>query len=382
MRGFRLTMPSREFAAVGVLAGAMSFRMFGVFVALPVAAMFADSLPGGGAGWAAGIALGGYGITQAMMQIPAGMLADFFGRKPVMIFMLLIFAAGGFVAAAAETIWALAGGRLLQGVGAVAAVSAAWISDITAPERRARAMLVYGAGIALSFVASLFVAAPLAGAFGFAAVFSVSGWLGIFSAAAVACLPSPPKIAHKTATPVRGMAMLFDRQIAEYAAAAFIAHYALAAVFLRTPALLQTALPLENHWQIYAAAFAISLAVSVPLIFAEKKIRASAAAFILTAAGAGLILSDGGLWQIGIGLCIFFAGFVVLEATIPAGASRAAPSDKRGVALGAVMSMEFLGMFCGAVLSGVLLDFFGTVAVTTILVLLLAAGFVIMSRSR
>ncbi len=361
-------MPFKEFAAVGVLAGAMLFRMFGVFVALPLAAVFAASLPGGDAAWAAELALGGYGITQAILQLPAGMLADRFGRKPVMIFMLLVFAAGGFVAAAAETVWQLAGGRLLQGGGAVAAVAAAWISDVTAPQRRARAMLVYGAAIALAFVASLFAAPPLAGAFGLPSVFELSGWLGILSAAAVAALPAPPNSASTS----RGGAM--NRRIAAYAACAFIAHYALAAVFLQIPALLRRELPLGEHWLVYAPAFLLSLPVSLPLIFAEKRIRAAAAAFALLAAGAALMLSDGGIWRIGAGLGVFFAGFVVVEAVIPARASRAAPPQKRGAALGAVMGAEFFGMFCGATGSGALLDFAGTGAAFWTLILFLAAG--------
>lgn len=370
-------MPFREFAAVGVLAGAMFFRMFGVFVALPLAAVFAASLPGGDLAWAAGLALGGYGITQAVLQMPAGILADRFGRKPVMIFMLLIFAAGGFVAAAAESVWQLAGGRLLQGGGAVAAVAAAWISDITAPQRRARAMLVYGAAIALAFVASLFAAPPLAGAFGLSSVFALSGWLGVMSAAAVSALPAPP---NKVSRPRGGGAI--NRQIAAYSACAFVAHYALAAVFLQAPALLQTELPLGEHWRIYAPAFLLSLPVSLPLIFAEKKIRTAAAAFALLAAGAALLLSGGGIWRIGLGLGVFFAGFVVVEAVIPARASRAAPPHKRGSALGAVMSAEFFGMFCGATGSGALLDFAGTGAAFWTLIFLLAAGCGIMAKTR
>ena len=366
-------MPLKELFAVGVLAAAMFFRMFGVFVALPVAAVFAASLSGGNALWAVGIAVGGYGITQALLQIPAGMLADVFGRKPVLIFMLIIFAAGGFVAAAADSVWQLALGRLLQGGGAVAAVTAAWIADITAPERRAKAMLVYGAAIAFAFVSSLFAATPLAGAWGLSAVFWLSGWLGVLSAAAVLCLPSPPILARTNT----GGAVL-NRQIKILALIAFVAHYALSALFLQLPRLLEKQLPLAEHWQIYAPAFMTSLIVALPLIFYDK--RAAAAALILLAAGVTMVFADGDLWTIGGGLAAFFAGFITLEALIPARASRAVPPQKRGAALGIVMSMEFFGMFAGAAISGALSDMFGGGAAFFLLIVLIAAGFVIILK--
>ena len=372
-------MPFREFVGVGVLAGAMLFRMFGVFVALPVAALFAASLSGGEAAIAAGVAVGGYGITQAFLQMPAGMLADIFGRKSVMICMLLVFAAGGFVAADAETVWQLACGRLLQGGGAVAAVAAAWISDITAPHRRARAMMVYGSAIALAFVVSLFAAPPLAGMFGMSSVFALSGWLGLMSAAAVSFLPSPPKAARV----VGGGGAAIDRRIAMYAASAFVAHYALSAVFLQIPMLLQNEIPLGEHWRAYLPSFLLSLLVAVPMVFAEKRRAIPAAAFLLLAAGAILMLSGGGgLWRIGAGLSLFFAGFVALEAILPARASRAAAAQKRGAAMGAVMGMEFLGMFCGAALSGAMLDFVGAGAALILLILLLLTGCGIMAAVR
>lgn len=376
----------RELSAVVVLAGAMFFRMFGVFVALPVAAVFASLLPGGAAGWIVGIAVGGYGITQALLQMPAGMLADVVGRKPVMIGLLLVFALGGFVAAEAETVWQLAAGRLLQGGGAVAAVAAAWISDITAPERRAPAMMVYGSAIALAFVASLFAAPGLAGEFGVPAIFSLSGWLGVMSAIAVALLPAPPKHSGKqqikTQTPAgesTARASAIHQQVVYLAVAAFASHYALSALFLQTPLLLLNDLPLGEHWRVYAPAFLLSLAASVPLVFAKKR-RSGAAAFALLAAGSALSWSDSGLWWSGAGLCLFFAGFTALEALIPAIASRSAPPDKRGTALGVVMSAEFAGMFCGAAASGGLSDVVGPGGAFAALIFCISVGFGIMTQ--
>ncbi|MGI9307089.1 MAG: MFS transporter [Gammaproteobacteria bacterium] len=370
-------MPIKELIAAGVLAGAMFFRMFGVFTALPVAAVFAARLPGGDAAWIAGIAVGGYGITQALMQIPSGMLADYCGRKAALIAMLLVFAAGGFAAAAAETAWQLAAGRLLQGGGAVAAITAAWLSDISAPSRRAKAMLVYGAAIALAFVVSLLLAAPLAGALGLDGIFALSGWLGIVSAAAVLCLPSPPRPAA-----VQDSKTALNTEVKICAAGAFVAHYALSALFLRAPLLLEEYLPLAAHWRVYAPAFLLSLALSLPLVFAEKRVPAPVLAMLLLAAGAAFVFYNAGLWALGFGMFLFFGGFVVLESLIPARASRAAPAQKRGKALGAVMCMEFLGMFAGAAVSGALLDLSGAGAAFFGILLLIFGWFVIIRSVR
>ncbi|MGU9951759.1 MAG: MFS transporter [Gammaproteobacteria bacterium WSBS_2016_MAG_OTU1] len=370
-------MPLKELIGVGVLSAAMLFRMFGVFVALPIAALFATGLDGGEAAFAIGLAIGGYGVTQALLQIPAGMLADVCGRKPVLVGMLLVFAAGGFVAADATTVWQLAGGRLLQGCGAVAAVAAAWIADITAPERRAKAMMVYGIGIVLAFVGALFFAPPLAGWLGLAQIFALSGWLGVISAVAVCFLPSPPK---QTAESVVGEPLL-NRQVVFCAVAAFVSHYVLAALFLQIPLLLNDIWPLPEHWKFYAPTFVLSLFLAVPLIWREKWQFAPFAAMILLAIGTFIILAgEPTLLVLSFGIVLFFSGFVALEAIIPARASRAAPKQKRGAALGVVMSMGFFAMFCGASMSGLLLDVAGETGFLLGTMLLIGGGFVIMRR--
>ena len=368
-------MPLKELISVGVLAAAMFFRMFGVFVALPVAAVLAAQLREGGTAWAVGLAVGGYGITQALLQIPAGMLADRLGRKPVLVAMLLVFAAGGFLAAAAETVWQLAAGRLLQGGGAVAAVVAAWIADVTAPCRRTRAMLVYGAAIVLAFVASLFLATPLAGWLGLSEIFALSGWLGVLSAVAAALLPKPP-------VPTTTRAATFvNRRIVACAGGGFVAHYALSALFLQLPPLLLQHMELAEQWRFYGPSFLLSLLLSLPLLWRRSRRFAPAVAMLLLAVGIALIMQgSGGVWFLGLGMLLFFSGFVVLEATIPARASTAVAADKRGAALGVVMSMEFLGMFCGAAVSGALLDFIGVHGAFFVLMLLLAGDFVIMRK--
>ena len=158
-------------ASIGALCLVMFLRMGGVFIVLPLISVYAGGLVGGGDAFVAGMALGAYGITQAFMQIPAGLLADRWGRKPVMATALLLFAIGGFSAAAAQTVEALILARLLQGVGAVASVASAWLADVSPAEHRTRAMAVFGSAIALAFMISIFTAIPLAGAVGIKGVF-------------------------------------------------------------------------------------------------------------------------------------------------------------------------------------------------------------------
>ena len=360
-----LSFYHQKLIPVAVLAGAMFFRMFGVFVALPIAAIFAASLSGGDKAWAVGLAVGSYGVTQAIMQIPTGVLADRWGRKPVLVGALLIFAMGGFVAAAADTVWLLMIGRLLQGGGAVASVTAAWIADVTAPSWRGRAMLGYGAAIALAFATSIILAAPLTVWAGLDGIFALAGGLGLVSAAAVLLLPSPPQERCPPAAP-----LIINRDVALYAAGAFVAHYALSSLFLLLPPKLQNLLPLAEHWHLYAPAFLLSLLFGVPLVWKEKRHTLIGAGF-LTAAGLGVALTSEALWSVGFGLFLFFAGFIALEALVPARTSKSVAANIRGAAMGVVMTAEFAGMFAGAAVSGILITIVGAGMAVAVAVLLI-----------
>ena len=347
---------------VVALAAAMFFRMFGVFVALPVVATFAQELPGNPAAWAIGVAVGAYGITQALCQIPAGALADRVGRKPALAGALVLFILGSVVCAAAQDVAVLVLGRLLQGTGAVAAVAAAWISDLAPPEKRPRAMATFGAAIGVAFVVSLFAAAPLAGAVGTAGVFAVAAAAGFVSLFLILPLPSPPRSAAPAAPLRRALA---SAELKMCAFGAFALHYAMAALFLQVPLALSESLPLPQHWKVYVPAFALSLVLAVPLLMKIGGARAAAfpASVALAAVGFACALFAGeNALGVGFGLLLFFAGFVPLEAALPSSAASAAPDGGRGTALGFVMTCEFLGVFCGGVVSGILLHFFGVSA--------------------
>jgi MFS family permease len=352
----------------------MFFRMFGVFIILPVAALAAAALPDGSSGWMMGLVVGGYGITQALMQIPTGVMADRWGRKPVLIGALLVFAAGGFVAAAADNVWELIAGRLLQGSGAVAAVAAAWIADITAPERRARAMLVYGAAIALAFTVSLPVAPPLAGWLGSSGLFALAGILGVTSAVAVSLLPPPTAQATNSDKNSAVTAAVWP-----YAAGAFVAHYVFSSLFLRLPAALNDFFPLAEHWRVYAPALLAAIVIGVPIVIKERRFALPLAAVLLLP---GAIMTIDSWLAATIGLTIFFTGFIIMEAQLPARASRTAPAQRRGEAMGVVMTAEFLGLFAGAAISGLITDVAGETTAQWVAALLIFCWFAIISRKK
>ena len=349
-------------SAVVALAAAMFFRMFGVFAALPVVAPLARELPGHPAAWAVGVAVGAYGITQALCQIPAGMLADRVGRKPALSIALILFILGSVVCAAADHIVVLILGRLLQGTGAVAAVVAAWISDLAPPEKRPQAMAVFGAAIGVAFVVSLFAAAPLAGIAGAGGVFAFAAAAGVVSLLLALPLPAPPS----RPAPVSLRGALRSGRLKMCAVGAFTLHYGMAALFLQIPLALTDSLPLPQHWKVYVPAFALSLLPALPLLMKIGKNQSFAfpVAILLAAAGFVLAVAAGSDPRgVALAMTVFFAGFIALEAALPAAASACAPEGGRGAAMGLVMSCEFFGVFCGGAVSGILLHFIGPAAV-------------------
>ena len=345
-------MNFRELTTIAALSGALFFRMLGVFIVLPVAVVLAKQVDGGD-GWRAGLVLSGYGVTQALMQIPMGMLADRWGRKPVLLAGLALFAAGGFLAGASDTINEMIVGRLLQGVGAVAAVGAAWVADVTSAAHRARGMAVFGVAIAVAFVVSLVVAPPLGASVGLTGIFTVAGWLGVASMILLLLLPPPPQIRNRQAPDIIGL--LKNKVLRRCAGGAFALHYALAALFFVLPATLIKTMPQAMHWRVYLAGFFVSLLLSLPLLaFVDKRRGAGIVAVSLVFIGVAAAGFAATAWAAVLALFFFFGGFIVMEAVLPAAATKAAAAEYRAAAVGVVMTCEFAGLFFGGVVSGFL----------------------------
>lgn len=348
-----------ERRAVGVVALIAMFRMFGLFALLPVLSLFAGDLRGATPALV-GIAVGGYGLTQAVLQIPLGTLSDRFGRVPVILFGLAVFAAGSILAGLSDSIHGVIAGRLLQGAGAVSATLTALLADATREEMRTRTMAVMGIGIGMSFLLALIIGPVIAAVAGVRSLFWMAAVLALVAALLLGAMPKGIKLPDQP--PDRRMRTAFKPELLRLDAYIFVLHALLTASFVALPYLLrnQLELALTDHWKIYVAALCASLVGTVPLIMAdERRGKAStiSLAVLLLLAGQ-LILAFAGFSAITVfaALAVFFAGFNFLEAGLPARLSIAAAGEVRGAALGVFSSSQFLGAFAGGLMGGLFLS--------------------------
>jgi MFS family permease len=366
-----------ERRSVAVLAFVLMARLLGLFLLLPVLALYADTLPGATPALG-GLAVGAYGITQALFQFPFGALSDRYGRKPVIVFGLVVFACGSLVAARASSIAALIAGRALQGGGAISGAVLALLADVTREEVRTRAMAVAGISIGASFMLALLAGPPLAGLIGVPGLFV----LGIALAAVAIALVVLAVPAASAAVPSRlGLATALARpDLLVLDAAVFVLHMLLTALFVAVPFLLRDALglPERAHWAVYLGALTLSLAGTIPLILAVERGRAQALSWrlaaLLIAAGTAVLIVADRTWHALAGMLLFFAGFNFLEARLPAEISRRADESRRGVALSVFGIAQFLGAFAGSACGGLLRGAAGGRAVFAACTLLALTG--------
>jgi predicted MFS family arabinose efflux permease len=351
-------MSPRELRGSLSLAAIFGLRLFGMFVILPIFALWAEGRPG----WnltLAGVALGIYGLTQAMLQIPFGYWSDRWGRKPVLYVGLLVMAAGSFLAAASESPWAVIAGRMLQGAGAISAVALAMAGDLTRPSQRTKAMALIGSSIGAAFALSFVVAPFLEHAIGMGGVFAMTGVLCLLAMGVVAGLVPDADAPPARREPVRFAAILGDPELLRINAGIFVLRMVLMAVFVVVPLSLAGAgLPAREHWWVYLTAVGGGFLLMLPVVMGRSALRERTVVLgAIAALGAGLAalaVSLGHVYGMLAALVIFFAGFNVLEAKLPALVSRAAPAAARGMATGVFSSIQFLGMFAGGSLGGIL----------------------------
>jgi len=381
---FAMTAPERR--ASGALAAVYAARMLGLFLVLPVLAVHAAGMPGGGDARLVGWALGVYGLTQALLQLPFGVASDRFGRKPVIYFGLAIFAAGSMMAAVADTLPMLVAARALQGAGAVSAAVSALLADLTRDSQRTKAMAMVGASIGVSFGISLIAAPWLYGLVGMGGLFGLTAVCALVSMALVRFTVPDPVVATGAA-PVRFAEVLREADLLRLDLGIFTLHAVQVALFVVVPGWLVSrgGLPLTEHWKIYLPVMIVSFILMVPaIIWAEKRGRIRsvflAAILVLVAAAGGLSLGPDGLGAIGGLLFLFFWGFNVLEASLPSMVSRLAPVAAKGAALGVYNTAQSLGLFVGGALGGWILSradgaaVFMACAVALVVWLLVAAG--------
>lgn len=351
-----------ELRVAFLLAGIFSTRMLGLFMILPVFALYAQNIEGYSP-LLVGLALGIYGLTQAFLQIPLGRLSDRIGRKPVILGGLVVFAIGSVVAAMADTMWGIIIGRAIQGAGAIASAVMALAADLTREEHRVKVMALIGISIGVSFALALIIGpllhswAGLSGIFWITALLAVSGILLVLTK-----VPTPAVSRFRRDTEVEldwiGQALRHP-QLLRLDLSIFILHFILMASFVVVPLMLneQITSGAGSHWQVYLPVlFLAMLAVSPFILMAEKKHKIKQ---VFTTAVFIIMLSQVAFTQWGNSfaglvflLWLFFTAFNLLEAMLPSLVSKMAPAEHKGTAMGAYSTAQFFGIFLGGLMGG------------------------------
>lgn len=362
---------SERRAATG-LAGIYALRMLGLFLILPVFALHAQGMVGA-TPLLIGLAIGAYGLTQAVLQIPFGMLSDRIGRKPVIFGGLVLFAIGSVIAALADDIGGVIVGRVIQGSGAIAAAVMALTADLTREEVRTRAMAGIGISIGMAFALALVLAPILGHWIGLSGIFWLTAVLALGGMAILGLVVPTPEHSsiHRDAEPVASQlgAMLKVPELVRLDFGVLILHMIMTSLFLVVPLSLQTqGLDAQHHWWIYLPVLALSMLAMVPFIIqAEAKGRMKpvflGAVLMVALALVGLYLFDAGLLWLAFFLFLFFTAFNLLEASLPSLISKIAPAGAKGTAMGMFSTSQFAGAFCGGLLGGLVHQSYGADAV-------------------
>lgn len=354
-------MTASERRATWSLASIYALRMLGLFLIMPVMSLFAEQMEGATPSLI-GLAIGIYGMSQAVLQIPFGLVSDRVGRKKIIIFGLLLFCLGSVIAALSTSIYGIVLGRAVQGSGAIAAPVMALLADLTQEVHRTKAMALIGASIGVSFGVAIAAGPVIAGIIGIHGLFWLIAVLSLLAILVIIFLVPQPQQSkkHRDAelVPATFFQVLKNVELLRLNYGIFILHAILTASFVVVPLLMRDAglLPAE-HWKAYLPIFVASFAAIVPFVILAEKKRKLKAVFL--GAIIVLVLSDFGLMQFSTSLFgvigflwLFFCGFNLLEATLPSLISKTAPGDLRGTAMGIYSTCQFLGAGIGGSLGG------------------------------
>ena len=362
-------MTPTECRASGTLASIFALRMLGLFLVLPVFAIEARRYPGGDDPALIGLAMGIYGLTQGVLQIPFGVASDRLGRKRVIVFGLLVFALGSVLAASADSLMGLLAGRALQGAGAVSAAVTALLADLTRDTVRTKAMALVGASIGLVFALSLVLSPLIAAYIGLSGLFVLTAVLALLGVVVVIwAVPAEPQV-HKDAARGGLLQVLRNPALLRLNFGVFVLHAVQLAMWVAIPAfLVQAGLASDDHWRIYLPAVLGSFVLMGGLLFPLERRGFLRAVFLASIALIALVqvvllwVSSGApsIAALAWLLFAFFCGFNVLEATQPSLVSRIAPAASRGAAMGVYNTLQSLGFFVGGWLGGQLVKNHGT----------------------
>ena len=355
-------MSPLETRAAFSLAGIFSLRMLGLFLIFPVFALYAEQLAGV-TPLLVGVAIGAYGLTQAFLQIPFGMLSDRIGRKPVIVGGLIVFALGSVVAAQADTIWGVILGRAIQGGGAIAAAIMALAADLSRDQHRTKVMATIGISIGFAFAISMILGPVLNSWIGVPGIFWLTAALALAGIGIVLFLVPSPRESHfhRDTEPVPGQfgRVLSNPDLLRLDLGILTLHMTLTAVFLAVPLALRdhAGLQADHHWMLYLPTLVLAMGLMVPfVVIAEKRRRMKSVflggVFALFLGQLGLLGFNHSLAGIVISLLLYFTAFNLLEATLPSLIAKVSPAEAKGTAMGVYSTSQFVGAFLGGLVGG------------------------------
>ena len=350
----RLALLPIERRALGSLSSIYAARMLGLFLLLPVLALYTNGLAGA-TPLKIGLAMGAYGLTQAILQIPFGLLSDRYGRRGVITVGLVLYAAGSVIGGLATGIEGIILARMVQGAGAISGPVSALLADLTRPEIRTRAMALIGISIGGSFVVSLVAVPPLESLIGVRGIFWAMAVLAVFCLVLLhTAVPAVERTPGSTPIAAPRFSAAFTRTLVPYYVGVFVLNVMLTAAFVGVPHALADGLgiPLAQHWKTYLWVFLGSVPLTIPLVLASERSGSPVGVMrlgvvIIGFALAALTVTHHGYWGLAMTLLVFFAAFNYLEARVPARLSQSAPPELRGAALGIFATAQFLGAFAG-----------------------------------
>jgi MFS family permease len=356
------------------LASIYGLRMLGMFLILPIFAIYAEGLPGSPSAFQVGLALGAYGLTQALFQLPFGMLSDRYGRKNIIYIGLLLFALGSFVSGYSDDINIIILGRAIQGAGAISAAITALVADLTRDEHRTKAMAMIGATIGITFALSLMGAPVLNRLIGVPGIFMLTGFLSL-SAILVVRFVVPTPLNINTSKTLKEPAPSFksilkNKELSRLNFGIFALHAAQMAMFIVVPIALATSggMDVNQHWKVYLPVLLSSFVFMVPIIILSEKFNRAKLVFIssiflmlIAQLMFGILINV--FWGLVASLFVYFVAFNVLEASLPSLISKIAPPSAKGTAIGVYNTCQSLGVFFGGLLGGFLADVGGSFSV-------------------
>jgi MFS family permease len=352
------------------IAAIFSFRMLGLFMLIPVFTVFAPQLEGATPALI-GIALGSYGLSQGILQIPFGILSDHYGRKNIITLGLLLFIAGSLLGAVTHSIYGMIIARTLQGTGAIGSVLIALLADLTTDDERTKSMAIIGVTIGVSFSLAMVISPAITHHFGLSGIFYFTTLLAISGLVLLHwIIPTPPCESFHGDSEAKSSlikTVIFDKQLQRLNAGIFFQHLILTSTFFAIPLLLQHQLKqgnLTQQWHFYLPMMVIAFLLMIPFLFFAEKKKQMKPIFILAILTTGftqllLSLTCNHWWSLCVLMLGYFAAFNILEASLPSLISKAAKPAMKGTAMGVYSSCQFLGIFAGGLIAGILFQHTG-----------------------